>query len=363
LSSLVTTLTETLRYRGAIGQWSWVLHRLTGLGVVLFLYLHVIDTSWSFFYPGLYEKAIAIYQTPLFTIGEFGLVFAVVYHAYNGLRIALFDYKPNWWKYQQRAAFVVLGLTLLTLIPTFVLMFAHVVEHYSHDPFILPLNQVFIEQLPFVAGLVVAVIAAVLFSGLAGLVTGSNRAIDPAVVNRGRGSRMERFWWSYMRVSGLLIVPLVFGHLALAHVIQGVFDLTTAGMPVAGVALNPEVTTVLGDGINNTGTAVEYVGERWNFLLGSVAIWRLYDIALLFLVTIHGFNGLRYVLTDYTAGSPLLRRAAVYLCVIGAVVLLVLGAGAMIGTIDETAVNLALESACELGRQLPGCPEVVSVLP
>ena len=45
MTSLVLTLTETLRYRGAIGQWSWVLHRLTGLGVLFFLTLHVIDTT------------------------------------------------------------------------------------------------------------------------------------------------------------------------------------------------------------------------------------------------------------------------------------------------------------------------------
>ena len=51
LTSLVLTVRETLRYRGAIGQWSWVLHRLTGVGVVLFLALHVIDTSWAVFIP------------------------------------------------------------------------------------------------------------------------------------------------------------------------------------------------------------------------------------------------------------------------------------------------------------------------
>ncbi|MBK8136064.1 MAG: succinate dehydrogenase, cytochrome b556 subunit [Chloroflexi bacterium] len=107
----MTTLTETLRYRGAIGQWSWVLHRISGLGVVLFLTLHVIDTSWAVFYPGLYEEAIAAYQSPLFTLGEFALIACVVYHAYNGLRIVVFDFNPRWWKHQQRAAHVVLGLT------------------------------------------------------------------------------------------------------------------------------------------------------------------------------------------------------------------------------------------------------------
>lgn len=343
MSSLVTTLTETLRYRGAIGQWSWILHRLTGLGVVFFLTLHVVDTSWSVFYPSLYEKAIAIYQSPLFTLGEFGLVAAVIYHAYNGLRIGIFDFNPRWWQYQERAAYLVLGATALTLVPTFVLMFTHVLEHYQNDPFILPLGEVLVEQLPFLVGMIAAAVAAILVSGVVGVVTGSKDA-----QRKGRGSRLERFWWSYMRMSGLLIVPLVFGHLAMMHVLQGVFDLTTAGSVVVGT-----------DAINQTGTAVEFVAERWGLLVGGVAAWKVYDIGLLLLVTVHGFNGLRYVLTDYFSFSPLLRRAATYLCVIGAVVLLLTGTGALLGSINNEAIQMAAQSQCEL-RGLETC-DIASV--
>jgi succinate dehydrogenase / fumarate reductase cytochrome b subunit len=329
LSSLVLTLTETLRYRGAVGQWSWVLHRITGLGVLFFLVLHVIDTSWAVFYPALYEKALTAYQSPLFTLGEFGLVACVVYHAYNGLRIAILDYRPEMWKHQQRAMMIVLGLTVITLVPTFLLMFGHVLEHYQHNPFILPLNEVLIDQLPFAVGIALAVIAAIIFSGISGLLVGSGER----KTGKRQGSRLERFWWSYMRTSGLLIVPLVFGHLAMVHVLQGVFDITVAGHEVVGTT-----------GINETGSAVEFVADRWNFLVSGVAVWKLYDLALLALVTVHGFNGLRYVLTDYTMFSPLLRRAAVYVCVIGAATLLLLGAGALLGTITPAAIEMA-ESA------------------
>jgi predicted thioesterase len=44
----------------------------------------------------------------------------------------------------------------------------------------------------------------------------------------------------------------------------------------------------------------------------------------------------------------MLRRAMVYLCVIGAVVLLVLGTGALIGTIDETAIRMAQDAMREM---------------
>lgn len=329
------TLTETLRYRGGLGQWSWVLHRLTGLGVVLFLILHVIDTSWAYFYPGLYEKAIATYQTPLFTIGEFFLVFAVVYHAYNGLRIAIFDYKPEWWPHQARAELAVLGLTAVTLVPVFVLMAGHVIDHYNQDDvFILGLGEVIAAQVPFAVGMVLAVIAAIVFSGIVGALRGSATSNAP----RGYGSKSERFWWSYMRVSGLLIVPLVFGHLAMMHVIQGVFDLTVANHVVVGT----------GGELNVTGTATEFVADRWNHLVAGIAVWKLYDVALLALVTLHGFNGLRYVLTDYTMGNETLRRASIYVCIIGAVVLLMVGAGALIGSIDQNAIDMAVEAQANL---------------
>ena len=133
MTTLVTTVTETLRYRGKIGQWAWVLHRLSGLGTVLFLILHVVDTSWAAFSPDLYEQAIREYQSPLVTIGEFGLVAAVIFHAMNGLRIILLDYKPEWWQYQARATMIVFTLALILLVPTFVLMVGHVVELLLRD--------------------------------------------------------------------------------------------------------------------------------------------------------------------------------------------------------------------------------------
>ncbi|HYO87017.1 MAG TPA: succinate dehydrogenase, cytochrome b556 subunit [Candidatus Limnocylindrales bacterium] len=328
MTALVTTITETLRYRGAIGQWSWVLHRITGLGVVLFVTLHVVDTSWALFYPELYVHAIASYQTPIFTIGEFFLVACVVYHAYNGIRIAVMDFRPKLWRHQQRAAIIVIILTLITLIPVFLLMFNHVLNFYAESTPLLGIGEVLAAQLPFIAGIAVAIIAALLFSAVVGLV------LPQRGKRARRGSNIERFWWSFMRVSGLLILPLVFGHLAMMHVLQGVFDLTAVGAGVVGVS----------GAVNDTGTAVEFVATRWNFFVAGVAVWRVYDFLLLGLVVLHGFNGLRLVLTDYTAKSPLLRRAAVYLSVIGAVVLLVLGGGALLGTIPESSIEMAQEA-------------------
>lgn len=338
MASLVTTVRETLRYRGAVGQWSWVLHRLTGLGVVFFLVIHVIDTSWAVFAPESYEHAIKAYQSPLFTVGEFGLIFAVIYHALNGLRISIIDFKPEWWRYQQQAANYVLGATVVITGVFFIGMISHVVEFYSHSPEVMPLGEVIASQLPFLAGMVVAGIVALVFSWLTGFFLPDDENEGRVHVGRNAGSQIETFWWSFMRISGVLIVPLVFGHLALMHILQGVFDLTAAGHLVVGT-----------DQFNVSGTATEFVFHRWNYMLGPVALWRLYDIALLSLVTVHGFNGLRYVLTDYTMDKPLLRRASVYLCLIGGLTLLVVGGSALIAGVPETNFAMLSEAAARLG--------------
>jgi succinate dehydrogenase / fumarate reductase membrane anchor subunit len=140
-----------------------------------------------------------------------------------------------------------------------------------------------------------------------------------------------------MRISGVIILPLVFGHLAMQHLLQGVFDITSAGHTVVGT-----------DAINVTGTSVEYIADRWNMLFAGIAIWRVYDFALLALAVVHGFNGLRYILTDYTMKSTVLRRASIYLCVIAAVILLMLGGAALLSTISQSAIDMATQAAATL---------------
>lgn len=66
------------RYRGREGQFSFILHRLTGLGTLLFLAVHILDTSTVYFFPSLYEHAINLYRSTLFMLGEIFLVFFVV---------------------------------------------------------------------------------------------------------------------------------------------------------------------------------------------------------------------------------------------------------------------------------------------
>jgi succinate dehydrogenase / fumarate reductase cytochrome b subunit len=124
MTTLRVPLEGSLRYRGREGQWAYLLHRFTGLGTLLFLTIHILDTSTVYFAPGLYEHAIAVYRSTPFMLGEIALVFAVIYHGVNGLRVAVFDLRPAWWREdRQRTSFWwVLGLSVTLWLPAAFLM-------------------------------------------------------------------------------------------------------------------------------------------------------------------------------------------------------------------------------------------------
>lgn len=90
-----TSLREGLQYRGGVGQWAWVLHRVAGLGVLLFLILHIVDVFLAAFGPSVFNKLLFIYHSPIFKPLIILLIFGVIYHALNGLRLILIDLWPK----------------------------------------------------------------------------------------------------------------------------------------------------------------------------------------------------------------------------------------------------------------------------
>lgn len=103
-------------YRGGIGQWSWVAHRVTGVAVLLFLFTHILDTALIMVGPVWYNKIIAIYRLPFFGLLEILLFAAVLYHALNGVRIILVDFWiPSIARHKQMFAIQMVLFTLIFL--------------------------------------------------------------------------------------------------------------------------------------------------------------------------------------------------------------------------------------------------------
>ena len=82
-----------------------------------------------------------------------------------------------------------------------------------------------------------------------------------------KAANWEKYGWLFMRVSGPLLVVLIFTHLI--------------------------VNLVLGDGIKAIDFA--FVAGKW-----ADPFWQVWDLAMLWLALIHGTNGMRTIVNDYT---------------------------------------------------------------
>lgn len=98
------------------GQLAYIFHRVSGVAIVVFLFTHIVENFFLLMGAEAYDKAIGIYQTWYFRIGEFGLIAAVVYHALNGTRIVIIDFWQRSTKYQKQMWYVVMGLAILALV-------------------------------------------------------------------------------------------------------------------------------------------------------------------------------------------------------------------------------------------------------
>jgi succinate dehydrogenase / fumarate reductase cytochrome b subunit len=91
-------------------MWSWVAHRVTGVLIFFFLYVHVLDTALVRVSPHLYNEVVETYKTPIVNLFEVGLVAAVLFHALNGLRIILVDFWSKGTRYQRQMLWAVVAV-------------------------------------------------------------------------------------------------------------------------------------------------------------------------------------------------------------------------------------------------------------
>jgi len=118
----------------------------------------------------------------------------------------------------------------------------------------------------------------------------------------------EKYGWLFMRVSGPLLIVLVFTHLV--------------------------VNLVLGDGIKAIDFA--FVAGKW-----ADPFWQVWDMAMLWLSLIHGTNGMRTIVNDYVEKESLRMGLVTTLWAVGG--LLILLGTLVIFTFDPCPAGAAAE--------------------
>ena len=111
-------------------MWSWVLHRITGATIFFFLLVHVLDTALVRVSPEAYNSIIETYKTPIIGLMEIGLVAAVLYHALNGSRVILSDFRQKGPKSQRTMLWVIAGVWLAVMIPSLGVIGMHMAERF-----------------------------------------------------------------------------------------------------------------------------------------------------------------------------------------------------------------------------------------
>ncbi|WP_267900156.1 succinate dehydrogenase, cytochrome b556 subunit [Kocuria soli] len=116
-------------YRGEYGMWSWVAHRISGVGIFFFLLVHVLDTAMVRVDPEAYNAVMETYKNPVMALGEAGLVAGIVYHAFNGIRIILIDFWSSGAKYQKQMFWGVIVAWVVVMVP---FLARHLMNAFMH---------------------------------------------------------------------------------------------------------------------------------------------------------------------------------------------------------------------------------------
>lgn len=112
-------------YNGDIGQYAWVLHRATGIGVTFFLLIHIIDIMLISWGSEIYNHTVSFYANPFIIPMEIMLVGAVIYHTLNGLRVIAINFTAQGPVREKTAFWWVLAGTIILTIPSAIVILIH----------------------------------------------------------------------------------------------------------------------------------------------------------------------------------------------------------------------------------------------
>jgi succinate dehydrogenase / fumarate reductase, cytochrome b subunit len=106
-------LLDALRYQGQQNMLAWLLHRITGLGLLLFVTAHVVAAFFLNAVGDTVSTAVTSWyeSRPV----QVCVYFCVLYHACNGLRVLLEDFYPPLLRYHRE----LIWLQWAVFVPTF----------------------------------------------------------------------------------------------------------------------------------------------------------------------------------------------------------------------------------------------------
>jgi succinate dehydrogenase / fumarate reductase cytochrome b subunit len=112
----------TLAYKTYSGSLSYILHRITGIGLTVYLFVHIWALSSLTKGHAAFAEEMATFTTMPFKILEWALGVLVMFHAFNGIRIAIVDL-GNGSRYHKKLLGAVYALGIAVVLLMFFLIF------------------------------------------------------------------------------------------------------------------------------------------------------------------------------------------------------------------------------------------------
>ncbi len=108
----------------SLGSWAFILNRITGLGLTLYLFLHLIMLGQLAGGPEAYDGFIALVKNPIFLAGELLVIAAAFIHGLNGIRIGITSFGIAGGK--QKQLFIgLMTVAIIAIIYFAIRMFTH----------------------------------------------------------------------------------------------------------------------------------------------------------------------------------------------------------------------------------------------
>ena len=94
-----------------MGSFAFIMNRISGIGLTIYLFVHLIVLSQLAKGPQAYDQFIAVVNNPYFKASEYVVVIGVLLHGLNGLRISITSFALGV-PYQRRLFYAFMFLAL-----------------------------------------------------------------------------------------------------------------------------------------------------------------------------------------------------------------------------------------------------------